>query len=732
MNKCDIIIPIYNAYDCLKPCIDSVIKNTDLDNNRLILIDDKSPDEKVLPLLEKYNNDKNIILLKNEENLGFVGTVNKGMKYSKNNDVLLLNSDTEVTSNWLLNIQKIAYENERVATVTPLSNNATLVSIPKGLEKNELKEGFSVEDYSKLVQKTAYNEVIELPTAHGFCMFIKREVLDLVGFFDEESFGKGYGEENDFSFRCLDYGYRNILCPNAYVFHKESQSFSSKREKLVNEHEKILEERYPLYKQRVGYWLESFPIKKICENIFYEQEMYNRKNILLVIHDWSNINENVGGTTLHVLDLINNLRDKYNFHVLAPENGIYKLRSYFKNSEKELFFDGISSTNIIPLYNNKYKKMIEDIVTAFRIDTIHIHHMIGHCFDIIDVAKENNIYSIITLHDFYSLCPSINMLYMMKDFCLDLENKDCKKCIKSKLNINNNIIDSWRDNWSNFLKKFDKVLVPSNNTKEIISKIFKGIKITSIEHGIDLISNNYYGNIDGVSDFNVAFVGVMTTHKGGQILLDLIKQKYPNIKFHLFGKSEFDELKKNRNNYIFHGQYKRKDLPNLIKDNNIHLVCSFSIWPETYSYTLTECINSGVPVLSFNIGAINERIEKYNIGYTINLTNNEKIILNKITEIFKDRKVYNEKIDAIKKYKIKSTREMADEYVEFYDNNKIISLSEKSTNTLKLLINNNFNVNETLSSAETIAIVNSLRWKVVSKIKIPNRMKKIIKKVMRR
>ena len=45
-----IIIPIYNAYDCLKPCIESVIKNTDLKNNRLILIDDKSPDKKVLPL----------------------------------------------------------------------------------------------------------------------------------------------------------------------------------------------------------------------------------------------------------------------------------------------------------------------------------------------------------------------------------------------------------------------------------------------------------------------------------------------------------------------------------------------------------------------------------------------------------------------------------------------------------------------------------------------------------
>lgn len=95
--KCDIIIPIYNAYDCVKACVESVLKNTNFNKAHLILIDDKSPDERIVPLIEKYEkeNPEKITVLKNEKNLGFVGTVNRGMKYSKN-DVLLLNSDTEV------------------------------------------------------------------------------------------------------------------------------------------------------------------------------------------------------------------------------------------------------------------------------------------------------------------------------------------------------------------------------------------------------------------------------------------------------------------------------------------------------------------------------------------------------------------------------------------------------------------------------------------------------------
>ena len=198
MKKCDIIIPIYNAYDCLEPCIESVIKNTDLKNNRLILIDDKSPDERVIPLLEKYGKKENIIFLKNEVNLGFVGTVNKGMKYSNENDVLLLNSDTEVTKDWLKKIQKCAYTNERIATVTPLSNNATLASVPNMFKVNELPKNTTLEQMAEYVEKAASNEPIELPTGHGFCIFIKRSALDKVGFFDEKAFGKGYGEENDF------------------------------------------------------------------------------------------------------------------------------------------------------------------------------------------------------------------------------------------------------------------------------------------------------------------------------------------------------------------------------------------------------------------------------------------------------------------------------------------------------------------------------------------------------
>ena len=186
----DIIVPIYNAYKAVDECIASIIKHTDLNKNRLILINDKSTDETILGLLNSYkekNPELNIVVLDNEVNLGFVGTVNKGMKYSKH-DVILLNSDTEVSDFWVEEMEKCAYSQEDVATVTALSNNATLASVPNGLQPNQLPDSMTFDEYAHIVHTRSLHRYPQIPTAHGFCMYIRRNVLDIVGYFDQEAF----------------------------------------------------------------------------------------------------------------------------------------------------------------------------------------------------------------------------------------------------------------------------------------------------------------------------------------------------------------------------------------------------------------------------------------------------------------------------------------------------------------------------------------------------------------
>ena len=166
--------------------------------------------------------------------------------------------------------------------------------------------------------------------------------------------------------------------------------------------------------------------------------------------------------------------------------------------------------------------MLETIIDGLGITTVHVHHMIGHYFDVVDVCREKHVQSIITLHDFYSLCPTINLLYMNKEYCMEMKDKDCVKCLKDKMDVQNNIVKNWQVHWGQFLQKFDQVIVPSNSTKEIIENVHTHINCKVIEHGIDLERNTALERNEK-DVFNVAFVGVMLPHKGSKVLEYFVK-----------------------------------------------------------------------------------------------------------------------------------------------------------------------------------------------------------------
>lgn len=679
MKKIDIIVPIYNAYEFTEECIKSIIRNTDLKINTLVLINDKSPDEKILPMLLKYKNenqDKQIVVLDNEQNMGFVKTVNKGMQYSKN-DVILLNSDTEVTKKWIEKIQECAYSNDYIATVTPLTNNGTICSVPNFGIDNELPENMTLEEYADMIEKISKKRYPELTTGNGFCMYIKRNVIEELGLFDDETFGKGYGEENDFCYRALDHGYTNVLCDNTFVYHKGTQSFkkenlTASRVALIEEHMNLLRKKHPIYVKKTDNFITNNPLRDIQENVNLNILLYNKKRILYLVNEWEENMEMTGGTSLHIKDIINsNKQNNIANFVLAPDKNDlsrFKLYLYTDKCAKEIsnYKTDINYYGQITYTNNSYKEVLENIVDSFKIDILHVHHFLFQTFDAIDVAEERQLYSIITLHDLYMICPSINMVYKGK-YCEYDEKKDCSKCLNSRYGVNSNILNNWQNTCKKVLERFDKIIVPSENTKKLFNNVYKELEIEVVEHGVEVVQTKIAKKEKEIQEFNVAFVGAMAIHKGSNILKELVKKNNnSNIKIHLFGKSEDRDLINNKSNYINHGQYKRGELPQLLIDNNIDLVCFFATWPETYSYTLTECYMAHVPVLTFNIGAVGDRVKKDDLGWIIDFTTDSLEILKKINEISIMDEEYKNKKENFNNYKFKKVEEMQEYYNNLY------------------------------------------------------------------
>ena len=271
----DIIIPIYNAYDDLRKCIKSVKTYTDLTFDRLVLINDCSPDERIMPYLE-YVKEGNILVINNEKNKGFSGNVNLGMSLTEDRDVILLNSDTVVTRNWVNKIYECAYSAEEIGTVTPMSNSATLCSTPIMCQDNNVPEGFTVQEYADLIERCSLKKYPRITVAVGFCMFIKRNVIKEVGWFDAETFERGYGEENDFCNRAEQLGYIHVMCDDTFIYHKGTVSFvNEEKQKLIDAHDKILQERYPIQMRNNHLYCMNNPDQYIRDNINMYADLKN-------------------------------------------------------------------------------------------------------------------------------------------------------------------------------------------------------------------------------------------------------------------------------------------------------------------------------------------------------------------------------------------------------------------------------------------------------------------------
>ncbi|HNR92605.1 MAG TPA: glycosyltransferase [Dokdonella sp.] len=253
-----VIVPVYNAPDAVRACLDSVLAHTS-GRTRLLVIDDASTDPAIALLLAGLEGRPGVRVLANARNLGFTATANRGIAEAGDADVVLLNADTVVGPNWLTGLRRAVHAGDAIATATAVSDNAGAFSVPELERANPPPPAWSVADTARALWQQAGHAYPELPTGNGFCLYIRRAVIDAVGMLDEAAFPQGYGEENDFCQRASARGWRHVIAGNVFVHHARSQSFGAeRRQALGRAGMAVLRERWPDYEREVGATLHSF------------------------------------------------------------------------------------------------------------------------------------------------------------------------------------------------------------------------------------------------------------------------------------------------------------------------------------------------------------------------------------------------------------------------------------------------------------------------------------------
>lgn len=611
----DIIIPVYNGFAYLEQLF-CTIEQTDL-QYRLIIIDDQSTDDRVWPFLQEYAKKKdNVLLLRNDVNLGFVKTVNLGLSKSTYN-VALVNTDVELPPNWLERLMPPIFSDKRVATTTPFTNCGTICSFPNFCEDNKLFWGMSVNEIDDAFQEYTPEYPI-IPTGVGFCMGMSRKAIDKIGYLDAETFGKGYGEENDWCRRAAEAGFVNVHVDNLFVYHKHGGSFASEeKQALIKEHLGLLERKHPDYNRLVAEYCQLDPCAWLRNEV--KKKLLNKFcNVPAVVafnHSWG------GGASMYLeRERLKKLNAGKEFVQVeyVPQAGVFKVEYYYGNYYEKI--------NIKGDFAELCQMLPKQIAEIWLNELVSYPDLYTTLANIANLAHSKNAYLLFLLHDFFAVCPTINLLNSDGKYCNIPDEMVCQNCLDNNKRFNdihqyerNCGIVAWRKNWSEFFSECNEIRVFSKSSQKIFSKAYPNIKkekITVRPHSIDYLSS-LSGKKKFTNSLNVAVIGAIDEIKGVDVVVqmaELIKKYDLNVKITVIGYTH-PEISKNL--CVTTGKYSRASLPARILENDIDVVLIPSIWPETFSYTSQEAMLMGVPVACFDIGAPAERVKEYDKGIVI-------------------------------------------------------------------------------------------------------------------
>lgn len=593
----NVIIPIYRGLDETRRCLESVMASGLGERVFVTLINDASPEPEMRPLLEQYAGMPLVTLLHNPVNLGFVATVNRGMALHPQADVVLLNSDTEVPARWLERLQRCAYAAPEIGTVTPFSNNATICSYPQFCSDNLIPHGFSVETLDALFSEANANESVDIPTAVGFCMYIRRDCLDQTGLFDEARFGKGYGEENDFCLRATAKGWRHALCADTFVFHAGSVSFSHERDERAQKGLELVIERHPRYPVLVQKHISKDPAKRLRQRVDLLRVVKSEAPVVLLVSHRLG-----GGVVKHEQELSRLFKREVNFLRLTPGlNGQVEISWNREGEPLRLHF----------LLPNDWSELV-DFLRLARVIRIHFHHLMDMPLQIEGLPQALAVAYDFTVHDYFSICPRVTLTRTGNSYCGEPSEDGCNACLRNAPS-NQRDIRTWRSHYESLLAGAERVFVPSHDVAARLNRYFRLPNLIVSPHA-DMqgqIPTPAPCLVPPAEPLRIVVIGALSAIKGAELLESVAldaKSRGLLLEFHLIGHALRKLVTKPKSLLTTSQAYRDDELQGLLKAAKPDLIWFPALWPETYSYTLSAALISGLPVVAPDLGAFPERL----------------------------------------------------------------------------------------------------------------------------
>jgi GT2 family glycosyltransferase len=622
-----VVIPVHDGAQVATACLTSVLASVSADT-RVVVVDDGSSDTALIATLDDLARSRKIRLLRQPNALGFPASANAGILAANGRDVVLLNSDTVVPRGWLDRIRAAAYSARDIGTVTPFSNDATILSYPGEAGTNPRPDQAATDRLDRLARQANGGHVVDIPVGVGFCLYLRRDCLNSVGLFRAEIFAQGYGEENDFCLRARRLGWRHVALTGLFVGHHGGTSFGTHASHLRARNARIIEHIHPGHDLLIARFIAQDPLadaRRRIDRLRWRASgrSWNQAVVLITHNDG-------GGVELR-------LAQAARTHVAAGRRPIV-LRPA-KRADGALAItvhEGIASDlpNLIYCMPRELPALLR-LLRSAKPDCVEVHHLLDHPQQAVhDLVDSLGIPYDVHIHDYAWFCPRVSLVGAYDRYCGEPDLADCEACVADLGHyLNEDItVAALRSRSARFLAGARRVITPSDDASARIRRHFSGLSPVTVEYEDDAVVPLTSGHPDAQYSriprtppdgrLRVCVVGGIGVHKGYDVLLacarDAARRNLP-LEFVVVGNTIDDGRLMATGRIFITGGFHPDEAVGLILAQRAGLGFVPSIWPETWCFAVGDIWRAGLSVAAFDIGAPAERIRRTGRGFLLPL-----------------------------------------------------------------------------------------------------------------
>ena len=596
-----IVIPAYNKWKYTLNCLKSISENTAGDYE-VVVIDDASTDETATGL----SNVKNLNLVRNEQNMGFLESCNRGARASKGKYILFLNNDTMVTKGWLPPLLEIMERDDVGAVGSKLVYRGRTLQEAGGIIWND-GTGWNYGRGDDPMEPE-YSYVREVDYCSGACLLVRRELFEKVGGFDER-FKPAYCEDTDLCFSLRNLGYKVMYQPMSVVVHFEGVTCGTDISRGIKRYQEINRQKFV---EKWSMVLQKYHYPPVDENAFLARDRVSGKRMLVIDHLVPTYDQDAGSeSTFNILKLLSELGHKVTF---IGDNLI----------STQPYTTALQQNGIEVIYG-PYVPSIEEYIKRH-----------GRYFDVVILCRPH--IAIKHMNSIKRNCDRAKIIYDTKDLVYIRESRRAEVENSEKVR---KLAEESKKTEFYLAENTDMTWVVSPEEKKILLKENPRLNVEVLRHVLPIIRQpkkpfserkdllyvggfNHIPNVDGV----IYFVKEIFPH---------VKERLPGVRLYIVGSNPPHEVSSLQSSDII--------VTGFVKDMAPYFEnCRVFVVPLRYGAGIKgKVIHSmmrGLPVVATPIGAegIIEEVEE---GKDILVADTKEDFVEKVVSLYTDEKLWN-------------------------------------------------------------------------------------------